>query len=225
MSQEVASFVNESIKNSLMAAIRELCLHRPFHQEYFIADFLERHAIALEKAAIRKEVRDGELAALPAPVPEENVEEIVLRQIAPYTDLLDVIIAWKSASGPQLGSILPKIADFMHANIFGARTSYVGKLVDGYNKSIEYVHVCGSPSTLPPLMEGKGVTWSLWSDPAPIYIEDVLFDRRVEFLVSYPRSGSLFLLRASSDHVLGIDASEGVDKVLRDFLEFIVARL
>lgn len=233
MSQEVASFVNASIKNSLTMAIRELCLRRPHHQAYFIADYLERHAISLEKASLRKEVEDRERAEAPVPVVEENFDELVLRQLAPCIDILNKALTRKSDGDLDLESFLGQVAKFMYAMVAGATTSYVGKKVYGYNKSVEYMHVCGNMSRLPALVEGKGVTWGVWSDsgnaPSCMYVEDVLFDRQVEFLVSYPRSGSLLVIRAGGDYVVGVDTVGsgvvGIEKTVRDFLEFFVARI
>lgn len=230
MSQEVVTFLNSSVKNSLTSAIRELCLRKPYHQAYFIADFLERHAAALEKASIRKEESDRNLAAAPPTVVEERLEEFLPRELAPFSLVVDRALAWKAGQDPE--SLLQCVSQFMYENIAGATTSYVGKKVYGYNKSVEYMHVLGDRGTLPALMEGKGVTWGLWAEGAPlssIYIEDVLFDRRVEFLVSYPRSGSLLLIRAGPEYVVGVDTAGsgviGIDKTVRDFLVYILTHL
>jgi hypothetical protein len=229
MSREPAPFVNVTIQSSLVAAVREVCIRKPHHQAYFIADFLERHAAALEEASLSKPSRSPKEDPTSAIVAAKLMEDDVECQLARIFGLADSLLEWKQSGDQTLEKPSMMIADFLYSAIPGATTSYVGKRISG---RIHYTHINGLYPALPDLPEDKGVTSDLWDQDAEekyMYVPDVLFHPPVEYLVSYPRSGSLFLIRVGDDHVIGVDTvgseTVGIDKLIRELVEFLVTHL
>ena len=230
----------------LRSAISDLIIRRPADQLQHIATWLEFRAMAMEGSERRIDSLNG-IKEVEAAI--RRVNEIYLAQVAALEAMrdrvIDVILAVptlalvKLQASNSTSESMAAVVERLASVVPNTDTCYIGRVKEeNGGSSIEYIASNRKEMLQQTLPHGKGVSWRLLSSEHPnvLYIEEVVTVRPVHWFLSYPRPGSLLLIKfkaadwpeapgetlSESTYVLGIDTVGKGVKIDADIITSLV---
>ena len=202
---------------ALTGAIRSVCHDRPVNQVDHIVKWLKGYADAKEELVSRMKLIASKYTqrddAIQTKIADEKSFEAKMHKLESECARLLALASTLLSGLDRTSSIEPVwvlLCEEIKSIVPFAQSVYVGKVVmEGESKHVEYLTATEAAIVGRRLEEGRGVTWRLFEGEKQFeYIRNVVLDPAVEYLVSYPRIGSLYLGKFSvgdTQYVMAVD--------------------